>query len=131
MVVVLMVGAYFTLHRMQYYAIGPELLRFYGKDVLLVPILAAGIAISSALAGMLIKITLPKLLLTGLYVAVVFEFILPYLGDQYHTDWYDLAAYALGVLVAWFLLWQNRAHHQSAWTLPEATSPLHGSINNN
>lgn len=107
-VVVVIVAAYFALHLMQHYALGPELLRFYGKDVLLVPVLASGVAISTGLAGMNIKITFPKLLLTGIYVAVVFEFILPHFGEQYHTDWYDLPAYALGVIIAWLLLWQYR-----------------------
>lgn len=107
-VVVLLVAAYFALHLMQHYALGPELMRFYGKDVLLVPMLAAGIAISTSLAGFSTCITLRNLLLTGVYAAMVFEVILPAIGNQYQTDRYDLAAYALGVLTAWGLMEQNR-----------------------
>ncbi len=94
--VLTMVGVYLGLHFMQHHGLGPEVLRFYGKDFLAVPLLLEAVGITAQLLGKPVALKYGQVLLAAIYMSLVFEWLLPRYADQYFGDWLDVVAYAAG-----------------------------------
>jgi hypothetical protein len=95
-VAVALLGAFFILHFLQKMGIGPEFIRYYFKDVILVPLLVIAIKMCGELLGRKLAVNKKELLITVVYVSVAFEWILPKLELAYPGDWIDVCCYAIG-----------------------------------
>jgi len=92
----LLCSLYLVLHWLQVHALGPEWIRFHGKDLLLVPMLLLATEITGKLIGKPVHLGLREVLLCLLYVGVAFELLLPKWGLAAPGDWRDVLAYSLG-----------------------------------
>jgi hypothetical protein len=90
---------YLLLHLFQNYAFGPEFVRFYFKDILLIPMLMFSIAVVSALFGFRIELGNKEILSAFLYCVLVFEVILPISRENLSADWFDVIAYGMGAIL--------------------------------
>ncbi len=97
--VLLLVLLYFTSHYLQSHALGPEYLRFYAKDILLVPMLIYAIYITALLLGKELQIGSRHIWITFVAVSLIFEGILPVAGSQYSSDLWDVLAYFAGAMI--------------------------------
>lgn len=100
-------AGYFVLHYLQFSGAGPEWLRFYGKDILLVPILITATSLTGEMLGKPQRIGWREVLLTWIVVSVFFELFLPAFREDIKGDPLDIAAYAFGAAVFLFFLRQN------------------------
>jgi hypothetical protein len=89
-------AVYFVLHSAQHHVLGPEWLRFYGKDLLFVPLLLAAVYHSTLLLGIQPRHLLRHTLAATLYSAIVFEYVWPRLSPNAHGDPADVVCYAVG-----------------------------------
>lgn len=115
MAVLPLTACYFTLHYLQYTGAGPAVVRFYGKDVLLVPLLTFATAIAAELFGRPQKIGTKEIALTFAAVSVFFEGILPLLSDEVSGDPFDIAAYAAGAILTLWAVRSNKKLRHSVW----------------
>jgi len=99
---------YFALHYLQYSGEGPSLIRFYGKDLLLVPLLACATAAAAELSGRPQAIGIKEIVLTFIAVAVFFEGLLPVLSETVVGDPCDIAAYAAGAVLTGYAIHRDR-----------------------
>lgn len=90
---------YLTLHFLQSHALGPEFVRFYAKDILLVPMLLFSVGIVSNSFSLQIELGNKEVCIAFLYCVLAFEIIIPTLSDFKSFDWLDIIAYALGAVV--------------------------------
>lgn len=100
-------AGYFALHYLQHSGGGPEWLRFYGKDVLLVPILVTATSLTGEMLGRPQKIGWREVLLTWAAVSVFFELLLPAFRQNIAGDPLDIVVYALGAVIFLFFLKKN------------------------
>jgi hypothetical protein len=89
---------YFAAHHAQRFGWGPEVFRFYAKDLLLVPLLLCASILVMSVLKKSFKPGTKELVVTVLYVTLVFEIILPIFGTNFVTDLVDILCYALGAL---------------------------------
>jgi len=92
-------GIYLLLHLLQNYALGPEFVRFYFKDILLIPMLMFSIGIVSKLFGLSIQLCNKQVLFAFFYCVLAFEIIMPKIRDSLTLDWFDIIAYGAGAVL--------------------------------
>jgi hypothetical protein len=92
-------GIYLLLHLLQNYALGPEFVRFYFKDILLIPMLMFSIGIVSKLFGLRIQLGNKEVLFAFFYCVLAFEIIMPKIRDNHTLDWFDIIAYGAGAIL--------------------------------
>lgn len=85
-----------------------QFIQNYLADVLCLPII---LALSLILIRKIKRlpyfyISQPMLVFTWLYTSAIFEWWLPQLNSKYTSDWFDVAAYALGGII--FFSIQNK-----------------------
>ena len=109
--ILLLSALYLMLHYLQNHGIGPEWIRFYGKDLILVPLLILGISSATALFQMPVRIRFNELVLTTLVCIITFEFMFPRFGMAFERDMVDILCYIAGALNFYFLfLWKGDKH---------------------
>ena len=96
---VLLLAIYFTLHLMQARGIGPEYVRFYTKDLILIPLLIIATKLVLIVFQKKIGIGAKEIVITTVYVSVAFEVFFPILDLASGGDWIDVCCYAFGALV--------------------------------
>jgi len=87
---------YFVLHYLQAHSVGPEFIRYHGKDLILVPLLILGIKTASAILGIPIQIRIKELIATILVCTFAFEIFFPKLGMAFAFDLVDVSFYFIG-----------------------------------
>jgi len=92
----ILAGGYFILHYLQYNGLGPEVLRFYAKDIILIPFLMLGINATMTYMGISPKIGIRELILTILTCSIAFELIFPKFGMAFESDIVDIFCYIFG-----------------------------------
>lgn len=100
-------AVYFALHYLQFSGAGPEWLRFYGKDMLLVPMLVTAVSLTGEMLGKPQRIGWREVVLTWIAVSVFFELFLPAFRDNIKGDPLDMVAYGLGAAVFLIFLRKN------------------------
>lgn len=108
-------AVYFVLHYIQHHGIGFELLRFYGKDLLLVPFLMLGIKTTAYILGIKINIGLKELIATVLTCILSFEVIFPRLGMAFAPDLIDVFCYVIGGIFYFILFLQKPDKKKSTY----------------
>lgn len=98
----LLVAAYLFLHYIQSHNVGPEILRFYGKDIILIPFLILGINASNDILKLNLVISLKELITTTLYCIIAFEIVFPTFGMAFEADIIDVACYIFGAILFYF-----------------------------
>lgn len=99
-----LLALYFGIHFLQAHDIGPEVVRYYGKDFLFLPALMLCVRHAAQLGGITFHFAGKHLLIALLYTIAVFEILLPTLSSKYHRDPMDVAAYALGSVICYAAL---------------------------
>lgn len=89
-------GVYFVLHYLQHYGLGSEILRFYAKDIILVPFLILGINATMLSLGIETRIGFKELILTILTCTLAFEVVFPSFGMAFAPDIVDVICYIFG-----------------------------------
>jgi len=89
-------GIYFILHFCQNYALGPELVRYHFKDILLIPMLLFSIGVVSNLFNLSLPLGNKEVIIAFIYCVLAFELALPAISKHQSLDWKDIVAYALG-----------------------------------
>ncbi len=89
---------YLLMHFLQSNALGPELLRYYFKDILLVPMLLFSIRIVASLFQLQVQVGNKEIFIAFLYCALAFEVIVPRISENRSFDWFDILAYGLGAI---------------------------------
>ncbi|MCA1762090.1 MAG: hypothetical protein ABR574_02765 [Cryomorphaceae bacterium] len=102
-----MSAIYFVLHFMQHRELGNEIIRFYGKDFILVPILLSGVGLASRFLNKPILIGTKEVILAVVYCSVVFEGILPVFRSNLTADYVDVICYAAGGLM-WHMAFREK-----------------------
>lgn len=92
---------YLLMHFFQNNALGPELLRYYLKDILLVPMLLFSIIVVAKLFKLKINVGNKEIIAAFLYCVLAFEIIIPLTSENRSFDWFDILAYGLGAI--WYL----------------------------
>ena len=88
---------------MQFHSLGPEALRFYGKDFILIPFLMLGINVAMISLGIDAKVGIKELILTILTCSIAFEFIFPKFGMAFEPDVVDVFCYFFGGSIYYIL----------------------------
>jgi len=91
-----MVAAYFTIHYLQHGGYGPEWLRYYGKDLLLIPLLLSATEIAAQFLNKPVQIRLKEVVLAVVAVSLAFEWWIPAATGAGGGDPFDIVAYAAG-----------------------------------
>lgn len=91
-----LVGLYLALHFAQHNSLGPDWLRFYGKDLLMVPVLLLAVQIVCTEIERPFKMSIGTIALSVMYVSLVFEVFIPWLRPNANGDWTDVLAYVAG-----------------------------------
>src|SRR5690554_5690772 len=99
----ILVTVYFIIHYIQFHGFGPEVVRFYAKDIILVPFLMLGINATTTTLGKQIRIGLKELILTVLICTLAFELIFPRFGMAFAFDLSDIICYVIGASLYYFL----------------------------
>ena len=89
---------YLAVHFMQNNALGPEILRYYLKDILLVPMLLFSVAVLSGIFHLKIAIDTKEVIIAFVYCVIAFEILIPQLSVNKKGDLLDVIFYALGAL---------------------------------
>lgn len=100
-------GFYLLLHLLQSYGIGPELIRFYGKDIILIPFLILGINAANEILKLKLKISPKELIITTVYCIVAFEFVFPNYGMAFEADSVDILCYIFGAILSYFVFFKS------------------------
>ncbi|NEN22502.1 hypothetical protein G3O08_03165 [Cryomorpha ignava] len=108
----LLAAIYLVVHYMQAHGRGPVLLRFYGKDLTLIPFLILGISSASALFNISVKIRFKELILTVIVCIVGFEFIFPRFGMAFERDMADMLCYIAGGLFYYIVFLRSAEKHK-------------------
>lgn len=109
----ILAAIYLVLHYMQAHGIGPELIRFYGKDLIFIPILILGISSTMTVFKMNSKIRIKELILTILVCIVSFEFVFPTFGMAFERDLADISCYIIGGLFYYILFLRSSDNHKN------------------
>lgn len=94
---------YFVLHFLQNHGLGPEVLRFYGKDIILVPFLMLGINATMLSLDIKTRVGIKELILTILTCTIAFEFVFPKFGMAFEPDVLDVFCYIFGGSIYYIL----------------------------
>ncbi len=78
---------------------GPELVHFYGGDILFIPILMTSVKIVKWLFILSFTVNKIQVAIAVVYSSFVFEWILPNGGTNFVSDPFDIAAYTFGALL--------------------------------
>lgn len=108
-------ACYFALHYLQHSGEGPIMVRYYGKDFLLVPLLTFATAIASELLGRPQKAGTKEVVLTFAAVSIFFEGLLPCFSVEVNGDPYDVAAYAAGAVLTILAVRFNKNIRHNVW----------------
>lgn len=108
----ILAAIYLVLHYLQRHGLGPEFLRYYGKDLILVPILILGISSSITLLGKPAIIDLKELIITIVVCIIAFEFIFPAFGMAFERDWADILSYLAGGIFYYFVFLKDKCKNQ-------------------
>lgn len=98
---------YFVLHFFQHHNIGPWYIRFYAKDILLVPFLMLGIKTTTQVLGISVRVGVKELVATTLTCIFAFELIFPRLGMAFAPDFIDIICYIIGAVLYFILFLQK------------------------
>ena len=104
---------YLVLHYLQTHGLGPEILRFYGKDLILIPILILGISSTTILFNIPVRIRFKELILTILVCIISFEFIFPRYGMAFERDLADILCYISGGLFYYIFFLRSVEKHKN------------------
>lgn len=99
---------YLALHFIQHHQIGPEVLRFYGKDLILVPMLLGGIAMAGQFFNKAIPMGTKEVIIAVVYCGLVFELVIPQVVENAHFDFIDLICYSIGAAIWHFKFIEKR-----------------------
>lgn len=91
-----LLSIYLMLHAAQVWGIGPEWIRFYGKDLIIVPLLLLGITRIQSILNRKIEIRGKEIILLVIYVSLVFEVIIPFIKTNITSDIWDILMYSSG-----------------------------------
>jgi len=108
-------ACYFGIHYLQHSGVGPDFVRFYGKDLILVPLLTCATMIAAELSGRPQKTGTKEVVLTFVAVSVFFEGLLPYFSEEASGDLFDIAAYAAGAVMTILAIRSNKELRHSVW----------------
>lgn len=111
----LLVVLYLSVHFCQHHDLGPALMRFYAKDLLLVPFLILGIKATGDSLGFKIRIGLKELILTILVCSLAFEWIFPSFGMAFATDFVDIICYLIGGILYFVLFLRKKINKKSEY----------------
>lgn len=104
---------YLVLHYLQNHGNGPEIIRFYGKDLILVPLLILGISSATTLFQVPAKIRFKELVLTIIVCITAFEFLFPRFGMAFERDLGDILCYISGGLFYYFVFLRTADKHSN------------------
>lgn len=102
-------AAYLALHYMQHHHTGPEVIRFYGKDLILVPMLLGATAMASNFLNKPIALGTKEAIIAVVYCGFVFELVMPRLVENVHFDFIDLICYSIGAAF-WHFKFAEKRH---------------------
>lgn len=111
-IVLAMVASYFFAHYLQHTGRGPELVRFYAKDFLLVPLLISATEITAQFLNRPIAIRTREVIVAVVAVSVAFEWLIPTISASGEGDIWDIAMYTAGGL---FFLLLSRWRGRTSW----------------
>jgi len=83
---------------------GPELLHFYGGDLLFIPILMTSTKIAKWLFKFPFEVNKVQVVIAFIYASVTFEWLLPIAGTNFVSDPFDILAYAMGALIYVYII---------------------------
>ena len=104
---------YLVLHFIQNHGLGPEILRFHGKDLILIPILILGISSTTILFEIPVTIRINELILTIVVSIISFEFIFPRFGMAFERDSADILCYISGGLFYYIVFMRTSENHKN------------------
>jgi len=107
---------YLVLHYLQNHGLGPEIIRFYGKDLILVPLLILGINSAATFFHVPTKIRFKEVVLTIIVCIIAFEFLFPRFGMAFERDPVDILCYTLGGVFYYFLFLRKADKHKNQLT---------------
>lgn len=110
---------------MQHYQLGFEWMRFYGKDIILVPLLLIGTQIIGNEIGKPLQVSRAQITIIVAYVSLVFEGIIPWVKPEMNSDPMDILMYATGGLG--FYLFKEKFLNKASWksSKPVLLPPTH------
>lgn len=92
---------------MQSYGVGSETIRFYGKDIILIPFLILGINAANEILKLNLRISYKELIITTVYCIIAFEGVFPYYGMAFEADTMDILCYIFGALLSYFAFFKS------------------------
>lgn len=110
-------GVYFAVHYLQFHGLGPELVRFYAKDIILVPFLMLGINATTLALGLATRIGIKELTLTILTCSIAFEVIFPKFGMAFEPDIVDVLCYIFGGSLYYIYILRTTKRHETQYIL--------------
>jgi len=94
---------------MQAYGIGSQAIRFYGKDIILIPFLILGINAANEILKLNLRISHKELIITTVYCIVAFEYVFPYYGMAFEADAMDILCYIVGANLSYFAFFKSES----------------------
>lgn len=104
---IIILSLYLLLHTFQMRGIGPEWIRFYGKDLIIVPLILLGTTRLQAILNRKIEIQKKEIILLVIYISLVFEVIMPLIKPGKTTDIWDILMYIAGAQI-YYLLFRSK-----------------------
>jgi hypothetical protein len=93
---IFLLSIYLLLHAAQVWGLGPEWIRFYGKDIILVPLLLLGVTRVQSIVNRKVDIRYKEIIILVIYVSIVFEVIIPLIRTNITSDIWDVVMYIAG-----------------------------------
>ncbi len=112
-ILLLLLCTYLFLHFGQHYNIGPTWLRYYGKDLILVPILLLGTKVIGNEINRPFSPTTTHIVVLVAYVSLVFEGIIPHIKEVGSPDLKDIFMYVIGGIT--YLIFNQTLSHKIKW----------------
>jgi len=106
--VFLLSAIYLVLHYMQHHEIGPSIIRYYAKDLILVPLLLGCVSMTSQFFNKHIQIGTKEVAIAVVYCGIVFELVLPRFAENVHFDFIDLVCYCIGGAAWHFIIGEKQ-----------------------
>ncbi len=92
--------SYLIFHVLQSRGLGPTWLRWYAKDLIVVPVVFLGAFLAMNEFNKSRHFRRRDVLALVIYTSLLFEWFLPKVGSKYHSDGMDVLMYIIGGLIS-------------------------------